>query len=270
MKITAPGLIRSTGIAAVAAGLLFVVIQPIHPPDALASVTTPAWSLIHQLTLVMTVLFLVGITGIYAKQLEQSGWLGLAGYVALSLGLLLTAGFVFVEAFIEPLLASSSPAFVEGVLGMVEGTPTTVDLGALPTLWSAVRRPVSRRVHRLRDRHHPSAGPVARGGRRLRVRVHRIGADLGWPRRTQAHGTCRSASASLGWALPFGRRRERQSPRGRQCRSRGPSKPRRPSSTPQTQRQGDRHERHGTHAVEQTEFGRTRGGSSRSPGASRT
>lgn len=137
MKITAPGLIRSTGIAAAAAGLLFVVIQPIHPPDALASVTTPAWSLIHQLTLLMTVLFLVGITGIYARQLEESGWLGLAGYLALTLGLLLTAGFVFVEAFIEPLLVSSSPAFVEGVLGMVEGNPTAVDLGALPTLWSA-------------------------------------------------------------------------------------------------------------------------------------
>ena len=68
MKVTAPGLIRSTGIAAIAAGLLFVVIQPIHPPDTLASVTTGAWSAIHQMTLVMTVLFLAGITGIYARQ----------------------------------------------------------------------------------------------------------------------------------------------------------------------------------------------------------
>ncbi len=63
MKVTAPGLIRSTGVAAIAAGLLFVVIQPIHPPDTLASVTTGAWSAIHQATLLMTVLFLAGITG---------------------------------------------------------------------------------------------------------------------------------------------------------------------------------------------------------------
>jgi hypothetical protein len=137
MKVTAPGLIRSTGVAAIAAGLLFVVIQPIHPPDTLASVTTGAWSAIHQATLLMTVLFLAGITGIYASQVEESGWLGLAGYVALSLGLLITAGFVFVEAFIEPLLTGSSPAFVESVLAMVEGTPTQVDLGPLPNLWSA-------------------------------------------------------------------------------------------------------------------------------------
>ena len=136
MKITAPGLIRSTGVAAIAAGLLFVVIQPIHPPDTLASVTTPAWSLIHQGTLLMTLLFLAGITGMYARQVEAAGWLGLVGYVALSLGLLLTAGFVFVEAFIEPLLADSSPAFVQGVLGVIEGTPSEIDLGAMPALWS--------------------------------------------------------------------------------------------------------------------------------------
>ena len=53
----------------------------------------------------MTILFLAGITGIYASQVEESGWLGLAGYVALSLGLMITAGFVFIEAFVEPLLA---------------------------------------------------------------------------------------------------------------------------------------------------------------------
>ena len=40
MKITAPKLIRWAGLAAMVAGILFVVIQPIHPPDVPASVTT--------------------------------------------------------------------------------------------------------------------------------------------------------------------------------------------------------------------------------------
>ena len=96
MKVTAPGLIRSTGVAAIAAGLLFVVIQPIHPPETLQSVTTPAWSVIHQASCVMLVLFLAGLTGIYARQVEKAGWLGLVGYIALSLGLLITAAFTFV------------------------------------------------------------------------------------------------------------------------------------------------------------------------------
>jgi hypothetical protein len=136
MKVTVNGLIRASGIAAIVAGLLFVVIQPLHPGDELTSVVAPAWSTIHQATCVMLVLFLAGLAGIYAGQVEKAGWLGLVGYIALSLGLLITAAFTFVEAFIEPILATASPAFVSGLLGMVEGVPSDFDLGALPTTYS--------------------------------------------------------------------------------------------------------------------------------------
>ena len=40
MKITASRLIRWAGLSAMVAGIIFVVIQPIHPPDILSSVTT--------------------------------------------------------------------------------------------------------------------------------------------------------------------------------------------------------------------------------------
>lgn len=136
MRVTSTGLIRASGIAAMAAGLLFVVIQPLHPSDELTSVVTPAWSAIHQATSLMLILFLAGLTGIYARQVDKAGWLGLVGYIALSLGLLITSAFTFVEAFIEPTLAGTSPAFVSGLLGMVEGAASDVDLGALPTIYS--------------------------------------------------------------------------------------------------------------------------------------
>jgi hypothetical protein len=42
MKITASNLIRWSGVAAMAAGIIFAGIQPIHLPDVLASVTTSA------------------------------------------------------------------------------------------------------------------------------------------------------------------------------------------------------------------------------------
>jgi len=45
-------------------------------------------------------------------------------------------GFSFVEAFILPHLASSNPAFVEGWMGMFNGTASKVPLRALPTLWT--------------------------------------------------------------------------------------------------------------------------------------
>ena len=137
MSVTTAGLIRSTGIAAIVAGLMFVVIQPLHPADVLASVSTDAWAIIHYATLVMLLLFVVGITGIYASQVEKLGWLGLVGFVVLSLGLLLTAAGGVIEVFVAPLLVESNPDFVHGFLGVVGGHPTDADLGAIPVLWSA-------------------------------------------------------------------------------------------------------------------------------------
>ncbi len=137
MKVTIGGLVRSTGIAAIAAGLMFVVIQPLHPEDVLASVTTDAWALIHYATLAMLTLFVVGVTGIYARQAEKTGWIGLAGYAVLVIGLVLTALGTAIEALVQPVIASTSPAFVEGMLAMVHGHPITTDLGGIPVLWNA-------------------------------------------------------------------------------------------------------------------------------------
>ena len=64
MKITASRVIRWAGLSAMAAGIIFAGIQPIHPPDVLSSVTTGAWAIITTLKTVMCLLFLIGITGI--------------------------------------------------------------------------------------------------------------------------------------------------------------------------------------------------------------
>lgn len=136
MKVTTSGLIRSTGIAAVVAGLMFVVIQPLHPDDVLASVTTDAWAAIHYATLAMLTLFVVGATGIYVRQAEKMGWVGLIGYIVLVIGLVLTALGTAIEALVQPLIASSDPDFVAGMLAMVHGHPIEADLGAIPLLWN--------------------------------------------------------------------------------------------------------------------------------------
>lgn len=136
MKVTTTGLIRSTGIAAIAAGLMFVVIQPLHPEDVLASVTTDVWALIHYATLAMLTLFVVGVTGIYIRQAEKVGWISLAGYVVLVIGLVLTALGIAIEALVQPLIAATDPDFVNGMLAMVHGHPSETDLGAIPLLWN--------------------------------------------------------------------------------------------------------------------------------------
>lgn len=79
---------------------------------------------------------LLGLSGLYARQAVKSGWLGLVGFVMLSLWLVLIMGFSFVEAFVLPHLASVTPAFVEGWMGMFNGDPSPTDLGVLPMLWT--------------------------------------------------------------------------------------------------------------------------------------
>jgi hypothetical protein len=137
MKITGRNLVRWSGLAAVVAGIIFAVIQPIHPWEDVASVTTSAWAIITSFKTAMCLLFLLGITGIYARQANKAGWLGLAGFLLLFLSWALQTAFVFVEAFVLPLLATSAPQFVNGVLGNIaRGEATAVDLGALPLIYA--------------------------------------------------------------------------------------------------------------------------------------
>ena len=135
MKITASKLIRWAGLAAMGAGILFIAIQAIHPLDVLSSVTTTQWAIVHALATAMCFFGLLGLAGLYARQVEEAGWLGLAGYLLFSLFWALTMAFQFVEAFISPVLATEAPKFVEGFLGIVTGAPSEMNLGALPAVY---------------------------------------------------------------------------------------------------------------------------------------
>ena len=128
-------LIRWAGLSAVVAGLCFVVVGLLHPPNILSSVSTSRWVIVHAVAIAMSVFGLFGITGIYARQAHAAGWLGLAGYLLFSLWLVLILAFTFFEVFILPLLATEAPTFAAGFLGMFTSTASEMNLGALPTLW---------------------------------------------------------------------------------------------------------------------------------------
>ena len=72
--------------------------------------------------------------------MPASGEDGLAragrGYLLLSLWFVLIMGFSFVEAFILPHVATTTPAFVQAWMGMFIGPAGKFDLGALPTIWT--------------------------------------------------------------------------------------------------------------------------------------
>jgi hypothetical protein len=129
-------LIRWAGVAAIVAGIFYVVVGLFHPPNMVASVTTTPWAIVHVVATAMCFFGLLGLTGIYARQVKESGRLGLAGYLLFSLWLVIIAGFTFTEVFILPLLATAAPQFVESWMGMLNGSASPMDLGAMPMLWT--------------------------------------------------------------------------------------------------------------------------------------
>jgi hypothetical protein len=135
MNITTANLVRWSGLAAMGAGILFIAIQPVHPPDVLESVTTTRWLAVHIVAVLMSLFGMLGVTGLYARQANKAGWLGLVGYLLFALFWAITLIFQFNEAFLIPAIASVSAPFVEGHLGIVTSTPSAVDLGAIPVIY---------------------------------------------------------------------------------------------------------------------------------------
>ncbi len=136
MKITASKLIRWAGLSALLAGICYILVGLFHPANVPASVTTPAWAIVHVLACAMCFFGLLGMAGLYARQAEKSGWVGLVGFLMLSLWLVIIMGFSFVEAFILPSLATTAPAFVDGWMGVLASSASAMNLGVLPTLWT--------------------------------------------------------------------------------------------------------------------------------------
>lgn len=135
-KMTTSTLMQLAGVSAMVAGLCFIVIGMFHPVNVLSSVTTATWVNVHVFATALGFFGLFGMAGLYARQVEKSGWLGLIGFLLFTAWMTLVSGLSLVEAFILPRLVSESPAFVEGILGMFSGIPSKVDLGILPTLWN--------------------------------------------------------------------------------------------------------------------------------------
>jgi len=119
------------------AGLCYVVVGLFHPANAPASVTTTQWEVVHVVACAMSFFGVIGLVGLYIRQAAKAGWLGIAGFVLLGMWMVLIMGFSFVEAFVLPRIATSSPGFVQGWMGMFNGDSSPVHLGALPVVWTA-------------------------------------------------------------------------------------------------------------------------------------
>ena len=135
-KMTAATLMRLAGVSAMVTGLSIIIIGMFHPLNIPSAVTTATWVNVHIFATALGFFGLFGMAGLYARQVEESGWLGLIGFLLFSAWMTLVCGFSFVEAFIEPRLVTESPAFIASLMGMFTSMPSEIDLGILPTLWT--------------------------------------------------------------------------------------------------------------------------------------
>ncbi|MCW2886632.1 MAG: hypothetical protein JWL58_3494, partial [Streptosporangiaceae bacterium] len=134
MTITTTKLTGAAGLCAVAAGLLFIGVQINHPHLDVTFVTTTEWTVRQTLKVFMAALSLTGITGMYLRQVKQTGVLGLLGYVVFGAGYLIIMSIEVVGAVVLPSLAHSAPAYVNDVLAVATGGHATGDIGLMQAL----------------------------------------------------------------------------------------------------------------------------------------
>jgi len=131
MVITPNMLLRAAGVAAVSAGTIFIGVQINHPYLDAASVTTTEVVVRDSLKVLMTVLALVGITGMYLRQVREVGLTGLIGYLLLSLGYVVIMCTSFVAAYVLPTIAGTDTSYVNDVTAAATNRGGAGDIGLL-------------------------------------------------------------------------------------------------------------------------------------------
>jgi hypothetical protein len=128
---------RLVGPVSVVAASLIIVSQAVNLGLGLAlgaqSANSPVHSLKYGLALFAMYALLLALTGLYLRQANAAGKLGLAGYLIAFLGTLLIAGDWWFESFIAPQIAAVAPEVMSGAItgSMAVGAAATFGLFAV-------------------------------------------------------------------------------------------------------------------------------------------
>src|ERR687883_1413861 len=88
MNLTANRLTATAGLCAAAAGAIFVGVQIDHPPADVAHLVTTEMLIRESAKVLMSVLALIGFSGMFLRHRSRFGVLGLAGFALLTVGYL--------------------------------------------------------------------------------------------------------------------------------------------------------------------------------------
>lgn len=111
-------LFRWSGLAAMVGGVLFVVGELLNLPtlnvENFSETATTVSFAIQQLAFLLGAVFvLLGLCGLYVRQSEAAGALGLIGFLVAFLGTVLLGGLGWAGTFIAPALVDVAPEFID-------------------------------------------------------------------------------------------------------------------------------------------------------------
>ncbi len=134
MEITTTKLTRAAGLAAVAAGTLFMAVQVKHPEITVDFVQSTQWKVRQGMKIAMATLALAGIAGMYLRQVREIGLLGLVGWLLFSMGYLAMLCVEAIGLVVIPAIAQGSSEYVNGVVAVATNSDSTADLGLFGAL----------------------------------------------------------------------------------------------------------------------------------------
>lgn len=111
-------LTRWSGLAALVGSVLLVGLDMLEfillsgQPQSVAA-ATGASIIVDVSFLVASMLIILGLVGLYARQAEQAGTLGLIAFLVTFIGTVMVSGSVWSEAFIGPTLAEAAPGLLD-------------------------------------------------------------------------------------------------------------------------------------------------------------
>lgn len=115
-------LVRYGGLAALIGGALFLVSDVwtlveefiLGAPERLSEqATTTSWTFVSVMFMAGSILLLLGLVALYARQAEASGILGLSGFLLTFVLMAMVVGAMWTFTFVAPSAAIEAPAFLD-------------------------------------------------------------------------------------------------------------------------------------------------------------
>lgn len=135
MSITIDRITATAGLCAIAAGTIFTAVQIGHPTADVTHIVTPEFVVRETAKATMAVLALAGFSGMFLRNRHRFGVLGVLGYVALSIGYLTMFANQCIVAYALPVVARTSPGYVQDYLDAAMGGSPAGDIGHMQDLF---------------------------------------------------------------------------------------------------------------------------------------